>query len=51
MPDISMRSFTEEDIHVTPLSKLPVISVLMDELVAVFRPFQNYFSHMRTIDG
>ena len=34
MPDKSMRSFIEEDIHVhvTPLSKLPVISVWMDKL-------------------
>ena len=53
MPDISMRSFIEEDIHATPSSKLPVISVdgCMDGSVAVLRPFQQYFSHIRTMEG
>ena len=53
MPDISMRSFIEGDIHATPSSKLHVISVdgCMDGSVAVLRPFQQYFSHIRTMEG
>ena len=43
MPDISMHSFIEEDIYVTTCNFC--LDGCMDGLVAVLRPFQQYFSH------
>ena len=47
MSDISMRSFIDEDIHVTHCKvSYPVVH----GLVAVLLPFQQYLSNIRTME-